>query len=111
MATLMLHPDRLLPSEPAVRDVARRLYAAAQQLATPDFQPRALLRRFNIEILATTDDPSADLDAHARLAADPEITTRVLPTFRPDRYLEPGRTGWPDTVKRLGEAAGTEVGG
>src|SRR4051812_23722777 len=32
MATLRVHPDRLLPAEPAVRDVARRLYSAVRSL-------------------------------------------------------------------------------
>jgi glucuronate isomerase len=80
------------------------------QLARPSHRPRALLRRFGIEFLATTDDPADDLAVHAALAADPGVTTRTAPTFRPDRYLEPGRTDWPDLVKRLGEAADTDVG-
>jgi glucuronate isomerase len=82
----------------------------AEQLAGPDHRPRALLRRFRIEVMATTDDPADDLTAHARLAQDPDVATRVVPTFRPDAYLEPGAAGWADTVKRLGEAAGIEVG-
>jgi len=82
----------------------------AGRLAGPDHRPRALLRRFRIDVLATTDDPTDDLEAHARLRADPEIGTRVVPTFRPDRYLEPGRPGWADAVKRLGAVADTDVG-
>jgi glucuronate isomerase len=81
-----------------------------QRLAGPDHRPRALLRRFRIDVLATTDDPADDLEAHARLAADPDVTTRITPTFRPDRYLEPARPGWSDAVKRLGVVAETEVG-
>lgn len=82
----------------------------AAQLAAPSHRPRALLRRFGITVLATTDDPADDLEPHARLAADPQVTTRVTPTFRPDRYLEPARAGWADTVKRLGAVADTDVG-
>jgi glucuronate isomerase len=82
----------------------------AGQLAGPEHRPRALLRRFGIDVLATTDDPADDLDTHARLRADPEIETRVIPTFRPDRYLEPARPGWIDAVKRLGAVADTDVG-
>jgi len=82
----------------------------AGQLAGREHRPRALLRRFRIDVLATTDDPADDLDAHARLGADPEIATRVIPTFRPDRYLEPARPGWTDAVKRLGAVADTDVG-
>src|SRR5919206_122694 len=92
-------------------DNADALYdRIAEQLAAPDHLPRALLRRFQIEVMATTDDPADDLEAHRRLAEDPEIATRVVPTFRPDAYLEPAAAGWADAVKRLGEAAGTDVG-
>jgi glucuronate isomerase len=93
-------------------DNADALYdQIAEQLAAPDYRPRALLRRFGIEVLATTDDPADDLEAHARLAEDPDVATRVVPTFRPDRYLEPAAPGWADAVKRLGEAALVDVDG
>lgn len=77
----------------------------AECLADPDYRPRALFRRFGIEVLATTDDPCADLAAHRALAADPTWHARVIPTFRPDRYLEPGRGDWTDSVERLGKTA------
>jgi glucuronate isomerase len=82
----------------------------ADCLARPEFRPRALVARFGIEVLATTDDPADDLDAHRRLAATAGWGTRVAPTFRPDRYLEPGVPGWRKSVDRLGEAAGVETG-
>jgi glucuronate isomerase len=74
------------------------------------FRPRALYRRFGIEVLATTDDPADDLAAHAALRADPDWTGRVIPTFRPDRYLEPAQPGWTEALRQLGEAAGTDTG-
>jgi len=80
------------------------------RLADPAYRPRALLRRFGISVLATTDDPADDLAAHRALAADPDWQARVVPTFRPDRYLEPGREGWRAAVDRLGEVAGVETG-
>ena len=46
--------------------------------------------------------PCSDLAAHAALAADPTWQGRVIPTFRPDRYLEPAQPGWRDAVGRLG---------
>ncbi|WP_232425150.1 glucuronate isomerase [Pseudofrankia inefficax] len=79
-------------------------------LAMDTFRPRALFERFGIEVLATTDDPCDDLAAHAALAADPSFTGRVLPAFRPDRYLESARPGWAAAVARLGEVAGVDTG-
>ena len=71
---------------------------------TDAYRPRALYERFGIAVLATTDDPCDDLSAHAALAADPTWSGRVIPTFRPDRYLEPGRarlaaTRWPSSAR------------
>lgn len=83
----------------------------AAKLAEPGFRPRALFDRFGIEVLATTDDPCDDLAPHRALAADPGFAGRVLPTFRPDRYTDPGESTWNASVDRLGEVAQTDVAG
>ena len=75
-------------------------------LLKPEFRPRALFQSFGIEVLATTDDPCDDLAAHKALAADPTFTGRVLPTFRPDRYLDPRSLGWKSSVQNLVSVAG-----
>jgi glucuronate isomerase len=82
----------------------------AERLRTDSYRPRSLFDRFRIEVLATTDDPCDDLAAHAALAADPEFSGRVIPTFRPDRYLEPAAPGWLADVRRLGEVAAVDTG-
>lgn len=80
---------------------ADRIYdAIAARLAEPAFRPRALFDRFGIEVLATTDDPLDDLALHAALR-DSGLGGRVLPTFRPDRYLDPDAAGFGDAVDRL----------
>jgi glucuronate isomerase len=82
----------------------------AERLRDDAYRPRALYERFGITVLATTDDPCSDLAAHAALAADPAWRGRVVPTFRPDRYLEPAQPGWRDAVARLAAAAGIDTG-
>lgn len=81
----------------------------AEALARPEFSVRSLFRRFGIALLATTDDPCSDLADHRFLAADPTWQGRVVPTFRPDAYLEPGREGFAALTEQLGEAAGQDV--
>jgi glucuronate isomerase len=81
----------------------------AAALATPQFRPRALAERFRISVLATTDDPVDGLEHHRALHADPTFGTRVAPTFRPDRYLEPSRPDFPDLAKALGVAADVDT--
>ncbi|HEY5847662.1 MAG TPA: glucuronate isomerase [Microlunatus sp.] len=82
----------------------------ADALTTPAFRPRALYQRFGIDVLATTDDPCDDLAAHRFLADDPTWTSRVIPTFRPDRYLEVGATTWVTDADRLTETSGIDTG-
>lgn len=77
----------------------------AAWIAKDGSRPRALMDSFGIEVMATTDDPCDDLEAHARLAADGSFTKRVLPTFRPDKYLEPGRADWTESMDRLAEVS------
>ncbi|MGH3373209.1 MAG: glucuronate isomerase [Actinoallomurus sp.] len=83
----------------------------SEKLAVPEFRPRALFRRFGVEVLATTDDPCSDLAAHRELSADSTWTGQVVPTFRPDAYLDPSRTGWADQVADLGRVADVDTGG
>jgi len=91
---------------------ADRIYdVIAAALATPEFRPRALLERFRLSVLATTDDPCDDLSAHRRLAEAGDVATRVVPTFRPDRYLEPGVPGWVALTSALAAAADIETDG
>lgn len=98
---------RVRPSAASADDIYDEI---SECLKREEFRPRALFERFSIEALATTDDPCDDLAGHRMLAADPTWTGRVMPTFRPDAYLEPGRPGWGDLVRRLGEVAGVDTG-
>jgi glucuronate isomerase len=82
----------------------------AEALTRAEYRPRALTRRFGIEFLATTDDPVDDLKAHASLRNDPGFAPRVVPTFRPDRYLEPARPGFPALMAALAAASGVDTG-
>ena len=97
--------ERLAPES------ADRIYdRVAEAIARPDFRPRALMDRFAIEVLATTDDPADDLRHHHVLHADPTFAPRVVPTFRPDRYLEPAAPGFPDLMTDLSRVSGIDTG-
>ncbi|MFI2557122.1 glucuronate isomerase [Nocardia farcinica] len=95
------------PSSSNADDLFDRI---ADCLTRPEFRPRRLYERFGLDVLATTDDPCDDLSAHARLTSDPAWTGRVVPTFRPDRYLDPALPGWRQAVDRLADVAGIDTG-
>jgi glucuronate isomerase len=75
------------------------------QLATPAFAPRALLDRFRVECLATTDPAGSRLDDH-RAAGDP---TRIKPTFRPDAVVALDAPGWREALASLEASGGREI--
>jgi len=81
----------------------------AQALARPEFLPRALLDRFDIELLATTESPLDDLGAHARLARE-GLGQRIITTFRPDPVVDPSTDGFADNVARLGQLTRQDTG-
>jgi len=88
---------------------ADRIYdRIAAALERPEFRPLALLDRFGIELLATTDPATSDLAAHATLAAA-GYRDRIVPTFRPDAVVHPARAGWAADVDRLGRLAGVDT--
>jgi len=76
------------------------------KLQAENFRPRQLFKDFNIEVLATTDDPLDDLSSHRALASDPTFHGRVLPTFRPDAYTNIDHPNWVENVERLTAATG-----
>lgn len=91
-------------------ETADQIYDQIADCLTKDeFTPRALYKRFNIEALATTDDPCSDLSAHRKLAEDPTWDGRVVPTFRPDAYLEPARAGWRDLTENLAGVTDVDI--
>jgi glucuronate isomerase len=79
-----------------------------EQLAKPDFRPRALFERFNIELLSTTDSALSELAHHARLRAD-GWGEKVVPTFRPDPLVHVNHRTWRSDVQELGRLAGTDT--
>jgi glucuronate isomerase len=66
---------------------ARAVYdEATALLQTPEFSVRSLLRKMNVEVICTTDDPTDSLEFHQQLA-DEGFAIQVLPTFRPDKAM------------------------
>jgi glucuronate isomerase len=88
---------------------AQRIYDhLADRLASPAFAPRALLDRFHVALLATTDAATDTLDHHRRLHADG--LARVIPTFRPVALVNDlGSPAWRAQIAALSEVSGVDV--
>jgi glucuronate isomerase len=89
-------------------ETADELYdQISARIAEPEFRPRALLDRFNIELISTTDAATDDLAQHAKLAAD--LPDRVVPTFRPDAVVHLDRPGWSELAAKLSAVADVDT--
>jgi glucuronate isomerase len=77
-------------------------------LSRPEFRPRALFDRFNIEVLATTESPLDSLDHH-RSIRDSDWNGRVITTYRPDPVVDPEFENFAENIRRFGEIAGEDV--
>jgi glucuronate isomerase len=68
-------------------ETARKIYDdCTQLLQTKEFSVRNLLRKMNVEIVCTTDDPADTLEYHQQIKAD-GFEIKILPAFRPDKAM------------------------
>jgi len=82
---------------------------ANARLASPQLSAQGILRKFNVRLLGTTDDPTDDLRYHDALARA-DLPFKVVPTFRPDKGLHIHQTeAWNRWVDKLAAAANLEI--
>jgi glucuronate isomerase len=80
----------------------------SEKLRTPEFLPRALYERFNLEVLATTDSPLDSLADHKAIR-ESNWKARILPSFRPDPVVDPEFAGFAENISKLGETTGEDT--
>ena len=99
----------LFDEEPLTAANAPELWERCNaKLRSDDFTPRALLKRFGVTALCTTDEPFDSLEWHAKLQAEVEDLL-VLPAFRPDKLLAASKDIWLDSVKKLEVSEGMAI--
>jgi len=89
---------------------AREIWEEANaKLATPEFRVHGLIRRSNVKVICTTDDPIDSLEHH-RAVAKLGLGTVVLPSFRPDKGMAiEAPQAWNAWVDRLGALTGDSL--
>lgn len=82
------------------------------KLATAAYKPRALFDRFNIEVIATTENPLDDLRHHAAVKAENARAGgwqgRVITAYRPDPVVDPEFEGFHDNLKTFSALTGED---
>jgi glucuronate isomerase len=69
-------------------ETAEKIYqSCSDDLQTPAFSVKNLLRKMNVALVCTTDDPVDDLRYHKQLKTD-GFEIPILPAFRPDKAMD-----------------------
>ena len=80
-----------------------------EKLRTPEFSARGLMRKFNVKVVCTTDDPVDSLEHHKALQKE-GFEIKVLPTWRPDKAMAvENPTAYKAYVEKLSEVSGVSI--
>jgi len=87
-------------------DTADKIYdQIRERLASPDYLPRSLFERFNLEMLTTTDAPWDNLKYHRQIR-ESGWKGNVVPCLRPDGVTNLNAPGWKKNIDSLAEITG-----
>jgi glucuronate isomerase len=87
---------------------ARSIWEQANSTLANGLTAHAILQKFRVEVVCTTDDPADDL-RHHRAIAKSNLSTRVFPAFRPDKGLAIGDATFPRWVEQLSQASNVDI--
>lgn len=89
---------------------ARRIYDACNaKLAEDGMTARGLMRRYNVKVVCTTDDPVDSLEYHRQIK-ESDFEIKVLPAWRPDKAMAVAdSSSYRAYVAKLAEVAGVEI--
>lgn len=71
-----------------------------EKLASEEYFVQGLIKRSNVNVICTTDDPTDDLSFHKQIKQQ-NFSVKVLPTFRPDKGLEINHKTFVPFIKAL----------
>ena len=89
---------------------AKRIYEdCSAKIITPEFSVRSLLTKMKVEVACTTDDPMDSLENHQAIQKEGTFQTKILPTFRPDKFILIENPNFKDFVQKLGSIVNLEI--
>lgn len=80
-----------------------------KQLSSDEFTVRELIKKSNVKVICTTDDPIDSLEYHIALSEDKSFDVKVLPTFRPDKALGINKETFKEWFNKLEEVVGFSI--
>lgn len=80
-----------------------------EKLAQPDMSVRNIIKRSNVTLICTTDDPVDALNWHDAIREDASFDVQVLPAWRPDKAMNLEKPTYLDYVKTLSEVTDMKI--
>ena len=94
---------------PLCEDSAKEIWDKCNALLKQDdFSGKSLITKSNVEVICTTDDPADNLEHHIKLRND-GFSTKVLPTFRPDKAVEINKPTFMPYIEQIGVKSYAEL--
>lgn len=80
-----------------------------EKLAQDDMTVRNIIKKSNVKLICTTDDPIDTLEFHKKIAEDQTFDVKVLPAWRPDKAMNLEKPEYLDYLAKLSAVSGVEV--
>ncbi len=80
-----------------------------EKLQSPELSVQGIIKKSNVKVICTTDDPADDLRWHKKIREDGTCSAKVLPAMRPDAALRIEKPEWASYMKRLAEVSDTDI--
>ena len=81
-----------------------------ERLREKELSVCGIIRRSDVRLIGTTDDPADSLLWHEKIAARNSCAAVVVPSFRPDKAMYINKTDFADYVGRLSAVTGMSIG-
>lgn len=80
-----------------------------EKLQKDDMTVRSLIKKSNVSMIGTTDDPIDSLEWHKKLLEDKSFDVTVAPSYRPDKAVNIEKAGFVEYIGKLSAASGIEI--
>jgi len=79
------------------------------KLKEPEMSVRNIIKKSNVTLICTTDDPVDALNWHDMIKEDKSFDVQVLPAWRPDKAMNLEKTTYLDYLATLSEVSGVKI--
>ena len=80
-----------------------------EKLQQPEMSVQGLIKKANVKLICTTDDPADSLKWHKKIKEDGLCSAKVIPAMRPDAIMRVNMPGYGDYIQKLSEVSGIQI--